>query len=236
VNEVPVARDPLAVLSMLQLGDNFFPSGLYTLSQGLESLVQSGQVRSLADLESVIETYAMDVVGPSDAVAAAEALRASAAGDLNTVLEIDQRLLALKLTYESRMSSQRTGRRLLVLATGLTTSPQVHYLSGEVRAGRAPGNYAVALGVTAEAFGLDPPQVALVELYATVTSLLGAALRCLRIDHAQVQSALRRLLPVVQQAASAAIATPFVQMRAFAPAIEIAQMQHERAGVRLFAS
>ena len=78
--------------------------------------------------------------------------------------------------------------------------------------------------------------MALVDLYSVVTGLLGAGLRCLRIDHAQVQSVLRRLFPIVQQAAATAAATPFAEMCSFAPAIEIAQMQHERAEVRLFAS
>jgi urease accessory protein len=35
-------HDLLALLRALQLADSFFPSGLYTLSHGLESFVQLG--------------------------------------------------------------------------------------------------------------------------------------------------------------------------------------------------
>ena len=234
--EVTGSRAPLALLGMLELGDTFFPSGLYTLSHGLESLVQSRQVGTLQELEAVIETYVRELVGPSDAVAAAESLRAGARGDLATLIAIDEQLLALKLTHESRTSSLRTGRRLLALARELTDKEPVHELEAAVKGGQTAGNYAVALGAVAGAFGLDAEQVALVELYSFVTGLLGASLRCLRVDHVQVQGVLRRLLPAIEQAASLAAATPFAEMRAFAPAIEVAQMRHERADVRLFAS
>jgi urease accessory protein UreF len=62
------------------------------------------------------------------------------------------------------------------------------------------------------------------------------ALRCLRIDYAEVQAALRRLMPAMERTATMAAATPVEEMRAFAPAIDIAQMWHEHAEVRLFAS
>jgi len=230
------AGNTQALLGMLQLADTFFPSGLFTLSHGLETLIQTRQVQTPAELAAAVETYLLEVVAPSDATATAEALRAATAGDLALLLRVDGRLSALKLAHESRLTSQRTGRRLLTLAEGLTENPMARRFAEAVRARMTPGNYAPAFGVVASAFGLDVRQAVLAELYSFATGLLGASLRCLRIDHQQVQSVLRSLLPAIETAASVAVATPFEEMHSFAPAIEIAQMRHERAEVRLFVS
>lgn len=224
------------LLGVLQLADSFFPSGAYTLSHGLESFVQCGCVEGLQDLEALIEDYLTAVVGSADAVAAAEAARYAVAADVTTIVEIDRRLLAMKLAHEAAVSSARTGRQLLATAQGLCTHPVLERYAVQVDDGHAPGTYAVALGVFGAAWSLTATQVALVALYSFTTGLLGAALRMLRLGHVEAQDILHRLKPVLGVLAQQAAATPYEEMRTFAPAIEIMQMRHERASVRLFAS
>jgi urease accessory protein UreF len=55
----------------------------------------------------------------------------------------------------------------------------------------------------------------------------------LRLDHIRAQRALHELKPLLVQVASQAAATPYRAMRSFAPAIDVMQMHHERASVRL---
>lgn len=226
--------DLTSLLGALQLADSFFPSGLYTLSHGLESFVQRGWVERPEQLEVLIEDYLAAVVGSADAVAAAEAARFAA--DVTTVAEIDRRLYSTKLAHEAAASSVRTGRQLLTTARGLCSDPPLERYAEQVERGQAPGTYAVALGVFGAAWGLPPVQVALVELYSLTTRLLGAALRTMRIGHTQVQGILRRLGPVIGDLAQQAAHTSYEDLWASAPAIEIMQMRHERAEVRLFAS
>ncbi|MGH8895810.1 MAG: urease accessory protein UreF [Egibacteraceae bacterium] len=225
-----------SLLGVLQLADSFFPSGRYTLSHGLESFVQCGWVEDPADLEALIEEYLTAVVGGADAVAAAEAARCAAAADVATIVEIDRRLHSMKLAHEAAVSSVRTGRQLLATARGLCASPPLERYADRVSASQAPGNHAVALGVFGAAWGLTPAEAALVELYSFATGLLGAALRMLRLGHTQAQGILRRLGPSLDALAQQASCTSYEDMRAFAPAVEIMQMRHERADVRLFAS
>lgn len=147
------ATELTTILSMLQLGDSFFPTGLYTLSHGLETLVQTAQVASAGDLEAFIEDYVTGANGPAAAVAAAAALRAALAEDHLTIVEIDRRLKALKLAHEAAVASVRTGRRLLRLAHDLSPSPALHRYVDALADGEAPGNYAVALGVLGAGWG-----------------------------------------------------------------------------------
>ncbi|MGH8900950.1 MAG: urease accessory protein UreF [Egibacteraceae bacterium] len=225
-----------ALLGALQLADSFFPSGLYTLSHGLESFVQSGWVASGEELEALMEDYLTAVVGSADAVAAAEAARCAAAAAVATILEVDRRLFSMKLAHEAAVSSVRTGRQLLTMARDLCEDSTLERYAGRVSADQAPGTYAVVLGVFGGAWGLSPAEVALVELYCFATGLLGAALRTMRLGHAQAQGILHRLKPVIGVLAQQAARTGYQDMCTFAPAIEIMQMRHERAEVRLFAS
>ena len=236
VGEGERATELTTILSMLQLGDSFFPTGLYTLSHGLETLEQTAQVASAGDLEAFIEDYITGANGPADAVAAAASLHAALIEDIQEIVEIDRHLLALKLAHEAAVASTRTGRRLLRLARDLSPSTVLHRYADAVAAGEAPGNFAVGLGVLGAGWGMAPEQVALVELYSFVSGLLGASLRLMRIDHAQTQAILRRLKPLIAHIAAEAAATSYQEMYSFAPSIEIAQMRHERAEVRLFVS
>ena len=63
------------LLLTLQLTDSSFPSGLYTLSHGLEGLVQRGEVDA-ATVAPVLHGMLRHSVGPGDATALALAWRA----------------------------------------------------------------------------------------------------------------------------------------------------------------
>ncbi|HWP29198.1 MAG TPA: urease accessory UreF family protein [Chloroflexota bacterium] len=226
----------IALLAALQLGDAFLPTGAYTLSQGLESLVQLRWVTTASELEAALTAYLAEQLAPADGVAVANAHRAAARGDLAEVLAIDRHLLALKLPREVREGAQRTGRNLLQ-AVGPTVEDAV--LAAYARAvaeGAAPGTYAVALGVVARALGLTARAALLVYFYASTVGLLGAALRLMRLDHLAAQGILARLRPQLAALAAAFEARPWEAMRAFGPQWEVASMTHERARVRLFTS
>jgi hypothetical protein len=97
----------------------------------------------------------------------------AAVGEIATLVAIDQELLSLKLTHEPAVTSLRTGRRLLSLAGQLTADYAVQAYAAEVKAGDTPGCYPVCLGALGAAWGLDPEQIALVDLYSFVSGLLG---------------------------------------------------------------
>ena len=44
-------------LTLMQLSDSFFPSGSYTLSHGLESLVQNYRLKHPEDLKTFLRLY-----------------------------------------------------------------------------------------------------------------------------------------------------------------------------------
>jgi urease accessory protein len=232
---MPDARD-IAFLAALQLGDAFLPTGAYTLSHGLESMVQLGWVAGPLDLEEALGTHLGEQLAPADGVAVANAHRASASGELSEVLAIDHHLSALKLPREVREGSRRTGHSLLQAVGATLEDSLLAAYAHAVASDSAPGNYAVALGVTARALGLSAREGVLVHLYTSAVAMLGAALRLMRLDHLAAQGILARLRPRLAILAAEFEARPRQAMRTFGPQFEIASMLHERAQVRLFSS
>ena len=229
------ARDS-AFLASLQLADAFLPTGAYTLSQGLESMIQLGWLRDVADLEAALDGYLGEQVAPADGVAVASAHRAAARQDVDEVVAIDRYLTALKLAREPREGSRRIGRNLLLAVGGTSDDHVLEIYADAVTSERAPGNYAVALGVAARAQGLSAREATLVFLYASAVGMLGAALRLMRLDHLAAQAILVRLRPRLTALAESSQSRPWQTMRSFGPQLELAAMAHERARVRLFTS
>ena len=93
-------------LGSLQLADSFFPSGLFTLSHGIESFAQAGLITPQS-LAGIVADLVRASVGPSDAAGVAIAMRAAYAGDLPTVATVDPRLTAIKITRETPQASTR---------------------------------------------------------------------------------------------------------------------------------
>jgi urease accessory protein len=230
---IAAASDLLAVL---QLADSFFPSGRFTLSHGLESFGQAGLLPSALTLEPLVVDYLTEAVAPSEGVAVAEANRATAQGDVERLVDIDQLLFALKLPAEASASSTRTGRQLLVTAGRLGGHPVLSAYDMAVKEGLAPGCHAVVFGIVTAGWGLSPVQAVVVELYSYAANLLGAALRTVRLDHVEAQEIMLRIRPAIAEAAAAAVRIDFNEMSAFSPTIESMQMLHQQAHIRLFAS
>lgn len=222
-------------LNALQLSDTFFPTGLYTLSHGFEAFVQAG-LAAKPDVEALLRDYLENVLGPADGVALSHAHRAAEAQNLGRLLEIDHRLFAMKLVREARESSRRVGKRILTTALKLHPDSLLKDYWVAVDAGDSPGNSAVALGAAAATFSIARREAVLIELYTFSTSLLGAAMRLIRLDHEEAQGILDRLKPLMVRVVQENIDKCLEEMRAFAPLIDIMGMAHERARIRLFIS
>ncbi len=234
--EGPSARSSgVEFLSALQLSDSFFPTGLYTLSHGLEAFVQSGLV-SKVDVEALLRDYLENVLGPADAVALSQAHQATEVRDLTRLMEIDRHLFAMKLVREARESSRRVGKRIVATAVQLTPTGFLVDLRAAIDAGACPGTSAVALGAVAATFGIGRREAMLIQLYGFTASLLGAAMRLIRLGHDEAQGILARLKPQMVRVAQDNMTKGLEEMHAFAPLIDIMGMAHERAHIRLFIS
>ncbi|HET9660233.1 MAG TPA: urease accessory UreF family protein, partial [Thermomicrobiales bacterium] len=222
-------------LASLQLTDSFFPSGLFTLSHGIESYAQAGLLtpRSLA---GIVADQIRAGVGPSDATALALAFHSAQQSDLHSVTIIDCRLTAVKIAREPRETSIRLGRQLLALARDVFACELARDYFSLVDEREAPGNHAVALALLKATLGIPLREAVAGELYSFAASCVGAAVRMSVIDHRNAQRMLLLLHPVIETTTDDALARPLMEMGGSVPFVELMSMRHEVAELRLFST
>lgn len=232
--------DLAQLLVSLQLADSAFPSGLYTLSHGMESFVQSGLVvpdgSALDAVGALLDDLLIASVGPGDATATALAHRSASGGDVEQVVRADRLLFASKLSAELRAASTRSGRALLAVAEQLFPDGVVGDYRSRVRDREAPGCQPVVSGVAYAAAGVSCERAVASDLFALANSVCGAALRLRLVDHRDVQVLLRRAAPVIEAVTADALDRAIDDLGGFAPMVEVCSAHHERAEARLFAS
>jgi urease accessory protein len=215
------------LLAALQLGDSAFPSGAFTQSYGLETLVAERAVSSAADVERVLDAHLRHRLAKADLPALLAAHLAATETDTDLVLRIDAALTAIKMTREERQASHRMGARLLTEARRLAPHPMLE---------STPQNAAVAFALAGVAMGLSARDAAVTYAYSFASSLISASMRLLRIGHGEAQAVLRRSHPVVERAVDDAETIPWDALCPYAPRLEVAAARHEHSPARLFAS
>jgi urease accessory protein len=227
-----------AFLAALQLADSAFPSGAYTLSGGLETLIEEGFVRDAAGMAGCLRSALLGRAARGDLAALVAAHRAACEDppDVSTILAIDRRVEATKLATEERQGSRRVGRRIAIEAERLTSAAVIAALLEAIEDGAAPGTAAVAFGVAAAAMAIPEQPAALAAAHASSVGLLGVGVRLGRIGHGDQQRLLRDAGDVIVRAVEVARATDWRSLRPFAPGLDIAMARHEIAPGRLFAS
>ena len=100
-------------LTLMQLSDSFFPSGLYTMSNGLETIFDEKRVSSQNDIFDFLEITLEQQLGPADSVALSNAYDCAKNNDLLGIIQCDEVLHSMKLIQESRAASCRAGSQML---------------------------------------------------------------------------------------------------------------------------
>lgn len=221
------------LLPLLQLSDSAFPTGAFSHSLGLETLVAGGTVRDGATLQAAIVDH-LGAMATSDL----PALRGAAeAASVERVVALDRTLGATKLAREARAASAATGRSLLDSATALElTDRRPGEYRDLVRAGDAPGHHAVAYGVVCTALDLPVEDGVAAFAYAACASLVAAGQKLVPLGQREAQRTLLALhVPIAAAVELSADIDP-TDPYAFAPVQEVASMAHERQRTRLYIS
>ncbi len=221
------------LLSIMQLSDSFFPTGMYTMSNGLETLFYENKIKNGKQLRKLVETCIRLQVGVADCVALGNAIDAANSSDIKSIIEIDQTLFAMKLVKEIREASVRSGIQLINCIKAFSKHSLLTRYSKAISDGKASGVYAVALGITSSISGISKNDAALILLYSFSVSFVGAALRLGMIDHNEGQKIIHALKPSIVSA-SKNVDKPLQAMWQFFPTLDIAQMMHERIENKMF--
>jgi urease accessory protein len=223
-------------ISMLQLSDSFFPSGMYTTSGGLEALYYSNRKITDADqLRDLIKVYLEHQIGPADCSALGNSYEYIQRKDLERLVEVDNIIFSMKLIEEVRNASTRSGTQVLRCVSSFRTDNSI--MNGYQQAindKRASGVYPVALAVCSNALGISKYKAGLMMLYGFSVSMVGAALRLGVLQHFDGQRIIHELKSSMSETVERNIDRPLTSMWQFAPDIDILQIAHERMSSKMF--
>ncbi len=223
-----------ADLSMMQLSDSFFPTGMYSMSNGLEAIFYSGKKIKAEELRELVKTYLEYQIGPADCTALGNAYEQAARSNLPKLLEVDRAIFSMKLVQEIRDASIRSGTQLVRCIRSFSDNKILGQYEDAIRGGQAFGPYPVALAVAANAFLIPKKKAALVMLYSFSVSIVGAALRLGMLQHFDGQKVIDELKPTIVKVIKANINRPIEGIWQFAPSIDIIQISHERMNSKMF--
>jgi urease accessory protein len=203
---------------LLQISDQFFPTGAYTFSHALETYVAYGLVHDRASCRELLTNLADNALGPCDLVFCAEAFRRAATEDVAGLVALDRLLAAFRIPRELRHESRQTGQAFLRAAQVLDASPLTAAFYARVRDGITPGHHPVAF------------------LYNVCAAWVAAAVRLVPLGQTDGQRLLHELGSRLSEVLRRYRHLTPAEAWSFTPGLDLRSMQHERLYSRLYRS
>lgn len=237
MNSAPATGTDFAwVAGLLQAGDSFYPTGGYAHSFGLEGLVQEGVIRDRPTLREFVIRSALPALQSAELPLTAHAWRAMHPPDWETIGELCRLSSALKAAREIRLASENIGRQRAELAATLRNSELAQeFLRRAVKLGW-PHSSSIAAALEGRVLGAPLEAVLAGLAYASLASLLSAAMKLLRLGQNAAQSLLTEALAALPGIIAAAMRVARDDIGWFNPWLDIAAARHETADARMFIS
>jgi urease accessory protein len=220
----------LRLLSVLQYGDSFFPSGSVSFSWGLEALAEQGRLTNAADIQAFVLGQFHARWASFDRAVVLAAHRAGS--DLMAVARIDGQVELQTPAAELRSASRRMGVAMLSIFARLGLADAARY-RGIVKRSEACGHLAAMQGFLWAGVGVSGQEAVAISAHSFSVGLLGAAVRLGHLTHIDAQrtlSLLRAEMALVAEEPEPAMD----EISSFAVESEVAMMSHSRRSLRLF--
>jgi urease accessory protein len=222
----------LSILQAIWQADGAFPSGSFAFSYGIEGVIALRPELDQAALAELTAAILRQRWLTCDRIALLKAFRA--AGDLDTIADVDRTVEASTFGSTMRDGSRRNGGSFLASHAWLGDATALR-LRGAVRAGVCLGHIAVMQGAVWQAMGLDEGLAQLASAYGVASGVTAAAVRLGAIGAMEGQKILRGCLPMIETLVAQPVPED-AELSSFVPFLEIAAARHARADLRLFAN
>jgi urease accessory protein len=227
----PSPHLPLSLLRLLQLTNSALPVGAYSYSEGIETLVELGKILDRPSLEHWLDRELRYGAIRLEAAVMLQALNSTRIGDLESLANWNHWLSAARETEELRQQSWQMGYSLLRLIEDM--EPEVAPL---VKACRYPGNYAIAFGLIAACWKIDPLEAILGYLHGWALNLINAGVKLIPLGQTAGQQLLLKLHPTIIQVGREILTLKADELNSCSWGLSLASMAHEVQYTRLFRS
>lgn len=233
VSKIPVSAGNFALSRLLQLASPMLPVGAYSYSQGLEWVIESGDVHNGATAQQWIGD-ALEIYQASfDLPVLYRLYQAWAAGDMPAVKLWDAFFQAGRDTSESLAETRQMGYSLCRLLNDLKQLPAdfMH----QINSLHEPAFPTVYAGV-AQHWAILPQDLLHAYAWSWVENQVSAAMKAVPLGQVAGQKILLNLGEILPSIVAQAMALDDDQISNFAPSLTIAGCLHETQYSRLFRS
>lgn len=222
---------------LLQVTDTAYPTGAFAHSGGLEGMMQLGQVRDLDGLARFLDRSVLLTLERCHLPLLRLSREAALDLDGAAIARLDEITGALCSPEELRLASSRSGRQRLQLLAKVMHLDTIHPREWEALVPRLrDAHLPVVAGI--EAALLEIPEAPALQAFAygTVSTILSASMKIMRIGQTPVQELLSRMMTLVPGVVERSRGIDPGTLGAFTPVADIASARHKRAALRLFLS
>lgn len=230
-----IMDDVAEELHIMQLSDSFFPTGLFTTSNGIEALFFGKKISTPAELLEFNKVMMEQQIGPIECIILANAYDSATKLDFGQIREVDAICCSIRTNKETREASIRSGNQLVRCVKEFIDSDEtLNWYSSSLHDGKVTGSYPVSFSICCKAMKISKEKTLMMFLYGFVVSNVGAALRLGMIHHFEGQKIIHQLKPLITKIASENLNSPMSEIWQFIPQIEIFQMHHEKMDSKMF--
>lgn len=223
--------DPSSLLRLLQLASPTLPVGAYTYSEGLETLVNRGNLPDATTVQHWLTQELRQGAVRLDGAGMVAAMRATAQAEWAELAQTNATLSALRDSRELREQQWQMGRSLSRLLQDLEP-----LLAEPFAACGTPCNFAIAFGIAAQHWQIAESEAALAYLQSWASNLITAAVRLIPLGQTVGQQVLLALAPTLEETAALLQTQSLDQLAVCNWGLAIASMNHETLYSRLFRS
>ena len=226
--ESPLLQNRL--LDLIRISDSFFPLGSYTMSQGVEQLVQERLFDEIG-LDKLLDAFLNKIWISSDLRIFHQALKATRSRDLRGLCILDRICYVSKIPEESRNSTTRMGRALLSATDPIGKDSLLTQVRTLLDRGEINGVYPVSIALVAAELQLGE-YGAVSLIYVNLMEIVAALVRLAVIDYIRAQQILHEFVSKIDIEAE----RPLSDLNQSFPIIDISSMAHESSKNRMFSS
>lgn len=219
------------LLCLLQLVSPALPVGAYSYSEGLETLVENKIINNVETLKHWLSQELRYGTIRIEAAVMLRAYDATKAADKLTLIYWNNWLSAARESEELRNQSQQMGGSLIRLLKEL--QPQIMPI---ITACGSPCNFAIAFGIAAANWDINPQPALLGYLHSWVNNLITAGIKLIPLGQTAGQLLLLELQELIIAIAVEIINLQDDELSCCSWGLSLASMGHEQQYTRLFRS